>query len=564
MYKYLLDKNKNQFYPLIDDKSIVNVNTINDVQIEELFNPMVEDILIEDEYRFSVGQSPSSASIGIECIPERAGKQAYLDVTTSNPDCCRVSYIDGNTIVLSVNRRGESTITITETNSGLSKEARVFIQSVPRLYASGSGPLYISSSILQESFDEAVYRVEVYSNSSSDQFSHWSDGSTENPREITIYEDTELKAYYKPILCKIEVTSSNNDWGTVLGGGSVRRGNRITIKAIPNSGYRFVQWSDGDTNPERYIYTSEDVMYEAVFEELNPNQAIYYTSNDGQVVWPYSSNFGVNLVYNTYTNGQGMMVFDGDVTSIGDYAFYDCSSLTSITIPNSVTSIGDEAFDGCSSLTSIVIPDSVTSIGDWAFSGCSGLTSITIPNSVTSIGDYAFYNCSGLTSITIPNSVTSIGDWAFYDCSGLTSITIPNSVTSIGDYAFYDCSSLTSITIPNSVTSIGYWEFYNCSGLTSITIPNSVTSIGDWAFYNCSGLTSITIPNSVTSIGDYAFYDCSGLTSITCEATTPPTLGSINNLSSVTVVYVPSESVNDYKIATNWTYYSSKIQPIPS
>ena len=206
---------------------------------------------------------------------------------------------------------------------------------------------------------------------------------------------------------------------------------------------------------------------------------------------------------------------DYDVTGIGQYAFYICSGLTSITIPNSVTSIGKYAFEGCSGLTSITIPNSVTSIGDFAFMNCSGLTSVTIPGSVTSIGYMAFYGCSGLTSITIPNSVTSIGKYAFEGCSGLTSVTIGNSVTSIGDYAFYGCSGLTSVTIPNSVTSIGEGAFHGCSGLTSVTIPGSVTSIGYMAFYGCSGLTSITIPNSVTSIGKYAFEGCSGLTSVT-------------------------------------------------
>ncbi len=203
------------------------------------------------------------------------------------------------------------------------------------------------------------------------------------------------------------------------------------------------------------------------------------------------------------------------VTSIGKYAFRDCSGLTSVTIPNSVTSIGGYAFYGCSGLTSVTIPNSVTSIGEFAFSDCSGLTSVTIPNSVTSIDRYAFSGCSGLTSVTIPNSVTSIGDGAFADCSGLTSVTIPNSVTSIGYDAFSGCSGLTSVTIPNSVTSIGSSAFSGCSGLTSVTIPNSVTSIGYRAFRDCSGLTSVTIPNSVTSIGDYAFCGCSGLHSLT-------------------------------------------------
>ena len=159
-------------------------------------------------------------------------------------------------------------------------------------------------------------------------------------------------------------------------------------------------------------------------------------------------------------------------TSIVNLAFYNCSGLTSITIPDSVTSIGDSAFAGCSSLTSITIPDSVTSIGDSAFSGCSSLTSITIPDSVTSIGYSAFYGCSSLANINIPDSVKIIGENAFYGCSGLESITIPDSVTRIGGSAFSNCSNLDSITIPSSVTSIGSNAFKDCSKLTSVTFEN--------------------------------------------------------------------------------------------
>ena len=202
------------------------------------------------------------------------------------------------------------------------------------------------------------------------------------------------------------------------------------------------------------------------------------------------------------------------VKSIGESAFRYCTSLTSVTIPDSVTSIGEEAFYGCWDLTRLTIPGSVTSIDKDAFCFCSSLTSVTIPDSVTSIGDSAFYGCESLTSVTIPDSVTSIGSCAFYGCASLTSVTIPDSVTSIGGSAFYGCTSLTSVTIPDSVTSIGGSAFYNCKSLTSVTIPGSVTSIGWSAFYGCASLTSVTIPDSVTSIGNCAFASCTSLTGI--------------------------------------------------
>ena len=179
----------------------------------------------------------------------------------------------------------------------------------------------------------------------------------------------------------------------------------------------------------------------------------------------------------------------------------------------------------------VVIPESVkyygtaysvTSIGESAFYYCSFLTSVTIPNSVTSIGESAFYKCSRLTSVTIGSGVTSIGDRAFYDCSFFTSVTIPNSVTSIGKYAFYGCSDLTSVHISDIAAwcnidfessdsnplSYAHHLYLNGEEVKDLVIPNSVTSIGSYVFYYCSGLTSVTIPNSVTSIGSLAFYSC--------------------------------------------------------
>ena len=229
----------------------------------------------------------------------------------------------------------------------------------------------------------------------------------------------------------------------------------------------------------------------------------------------YNSN-PLFYAHHLYLNGEEIkdLVIPNSITNIGNYAFRECSALTSISIPNGVESIGDQAFYNCSALTSVTIPNSMTSIGGGAFGNCSELTSVTIPNSVTSIGVGAFQGCSGLTSVTMSDNVTSIESCAFWGCSGLTTFTIPNSATYIGAGAFSGCSSLTSINIPNGVTSIGIQAFYECSSLSLVTIPNSVTIIEEGAFYECSALTSVTIPNSVTSIGDHAFYGCEGLTSV--------------------------------------------------
>ena len=274
-----------------------------------------------------------------------------------------------------------------------------------------------------------------------------------------------------------------------------------------------------------------------------------YDEYTGDVTIPAAVNYGGS----TYS-----------VTSIDKHAFWRCSGLTSVTIPNSVTTISDWAFYSCSGLTSITIGNSVTSIGEYAFWFCSGLTSVTIPNSVTTISDAAFIGCSGLTSVTIGNSVTSIGSGAFAGC-GLTSINIPNSVKVIGNNAFLECSSLTRIqvetgnpnydsrnncnaiietasntlilgcmstVIPNTVSTIGDDAFEYCTGLSSVTIPNSVTCIGGGAFHNCTGLTGITIPNSVTIISGNVFSGCQNLTSIQVENGNP-TYDSRNNCNAI-------------------------------
>ena len=283
---------------------------------------------------------------------------------------------------------------------------------------------------------------------------------------------------------------------------------------------------------ERYTPLNNDTPHN--------NTEIWYTSVDGNIVEPYNSSaFDANIVSNTYTNGKGVIKFDGNVTTIENGAFGMCESLTSVNIPDSVTSIGDKAFTLCTSLTSVNIPDSVTTIGDAAFSNCDSLTSVNIPDSVTTIGDAAFSGCTSLTSVTIPDSVTEIGSHAFYACVNLTSVTIPDSVTEIGSFAFQSCDSLTSVTIPNSVTTIGHGAFWGCDSLTSVTIPDSVTTIGGGAFYKCDSLTSVY-----------------------CKATTPPSLDGtdiFDDNGSGRKIYVPRQSVNVHKNAKGWSKYADTI-----
>ena len=266
------------------------------------------------------------------------------------------------------------------------------------------------------------------------------------------------------------------------------------------------------------------------------------------------------------------LTLPSSLQSIGDSAFEDCNSLTSLTLPSSLQSIGGNAFGGCYSLTSLTLPSSLQSIGDRAFWGCNSLTSLTLPSSLQSIRDCAFCDCSSLTSLTLPSSLQSIGDHAFYDCYSLTSLTLPSSLQSIGGGAFCDCSSLTSLTLPSSLQSIGGGAFTGCTSLRSVicnqfykvigqmllssdgtqviaywgensevTIPEGVQSIEDWAFCDCSSLSSLTLPSSLQSIGDSAFWGCNSLTSLTLPSSLQSigdsAFGFCRSLTSLTLPY---------------------------
>ena len=289
--------------------------------------------------------------------------------------------------------------------------------------------------------------------------------------------------------------------------------------------------------------------------------ALYYTctTNNGTItITGYTGPGGAVTIPDT--------INDLPVTSIGNFAFYNCTNLTSVTIPDSVTNIGGWAFAFCTSLTSVTIGNSVTNIGDYTFAFCINLTGIIIPDSVTNIGDGAFFSCTSLTSATIGNSVTSIGDYAFYSCTGLTGVYFHGNAPSADSSVFYSDNNATvyflwgktgwgttfggrptvlwnpeaqfnytinngtititgyngpggAVTIPDTindlpVTSIGDGAFSWCPNLTDVIIGNSVTNIGDWAFSGCDSLTNITIGNNVTSIGYDAFYYCTSLISV--------------------------------------------------
>ncbi len=349
--------------------------------------------------------------------------------------------------------------------------------------------------------------------------------------------------------------------------GLFKEGDSITLiaPATNSAGEKFSHWQDStgavvtatpEVGAKNETYTAVYANYSIGLEYVLINGGTEYsvksrgTCTDTEIVIP--------------STHEGK-----PVTSIGYEAFYKCTDITSIEIPEGVKSIGDRAFQGCSALTSIVIPDSVTDITSYMLCRCTALKSVTIGKNVKSIGEYAFWEsqniesitvsadnatyyssgncliqkstqalvvgcktsvipsgvkiiyknafdtCTGLTSIIIPDSVTSIEKYAFYRCTGLESVTMGNGIKTIGEYAFYECSKLADITIPDGVTSIGQYAFSYCAKLESIEIPDSVTGIlGACAFDHCTGLKSAVIGNGVEAIGAYTFSACTGLESV--------------------------------------------------
>ena len=280
----------------------------------------------------------------------------------------------------------------------------------------------------------------------------------------------------------------------------------IAMSMASATAQTIIDQGDCGANGNNLTWVLEEVGNDTVLTISGSGNMENYNSSSNRAPW-----------YSVYRVAIKAIVIGDSVTSIGDWAFDECISLTFVTIPDSVTTIGICAFANCSNLASVTIGNSVTTIGNSAFARCSRLTSVILPNSLTRLGDAAFGWCSGLTSVTIPDNVTTIGINAFFYCSSLVSVTIGNSVTSIGNFVFRDCNSLQTVNFNAINTTMGTDVFWDCTAFTTLNIGDSVKIIPSNAFVDCSSLTSVTIGNSVTTIGNSAFANCSSLTAINVD-----------------------------------------------
>jgi hypothetical protein len=407
--------------------------------------------------------------------------------------------------------------------------------------------------------------------------------------DLTEYLATKTGTVESPVLLPMKI-----DLGTMTEADS---GWRLLLTALETAG-EYVDldlsactMNGTEFNPVRTVETGKEKIVSIAL----PDTATNIASGTSYASRPFR--YFTNL---TSFSGTGL-------TSIGGYAFYDCTNLALTELPAGLTSIGDNTFDSCTSLALTKLPVGLTSIGDSAFYGCTslaltelpvGLTTISdytfgectslalveLPAGLTTIGCYAFYGCSSLalaelpaghTAIgggafyghtnlaltELPAGLTEIGNRAFYECTNLALTELPAGLISIGDYAFQDCTNLALTELPVGLTEIANRAFFRCTNLALTELPAGITSVSNDAFWGCRNLAQISLPAGLTSIGDTAFDNCTNLTLVTCLAETPPGMGrTVFNVTHSTMqIKVPAGSVDAYKAADGWSTYADKI-----
>ena len=294
---------------------------------------------------------------------------------------------------------------------------------------------------------------------------------------------------------------------------------------------------------------------------IHPDNIIYYTSKDGNVVKPFNeSAFGTKIISNEYSEKMGRIIFDDPVTSIGRNAFYQNKTLKTIDLPRTVSSIGDNAFNNCVQLNAIYIPESVASIGIAAFKQYYSLSEVDLPSKITAIEKETFEACWSLSNVKIPKSVKSIGELAFFADESIKAMDLPQGLQTIGRAAFGSCNKITDIVIPGTVISMGNEVFYGCKSLVSVEIQEGLTVLGMGCFTHCSMLSTVKLPSSVNKIDALVFNDCPVLSNLYLKANVPPELHYHDVFGGNTGmnIWVPRASVEAYK--EKWNTYKDNIK----
>jgi len=373
-------------------------------------------------------------------------------------------------------------------------------------------PLYIAASDAAENISE-VYNVDFYSTGDL-RAMIWGNF------EVTTLTQTPPRG-----LSSVNVTTHAGSDGKITGTSILMEyAKQYSSSYTPAPGKEITGLSEG---MYQVRYAAKDGL------PAGPSTLIYVKGPEFDV------DNGVLLKYNG-PGGDVVIPDNMGIASIGSQAFSGCSTLRSVTMPDSINSIGGRAFSG-SSLSSINLSKNLTSIGIEAFRGCNNLTNVVVPSGVTSIGWSAFDSCISLASITLPDGLTSIGNGAFWYCTSLTSINLPSGMTKIESSTFYNCTKLTNVILPATLTSIDSSAFGNCSSLKSLDIPAGVQKIGDNAFSSCSNLETVNLPASLKVIDYQAFYGCKNLKNIVLpENLTTIGNSAFNLCTSITSIKIPA------------------------